>query len=86
MIKIGMLLPYEDMLLLAKRVIEETGIQVDYIKVVNTVDAVNEARNAFEAGGAYPDCARLSDKIDPAVYQAAGILHRLVSREYPNGQ
>ena len=34
MIKIGMLLPYEDMLLLAKRVIEETGIQVDYIKVV----------------------------------------------------
>ena len=50
MIKIGMLLPYEDMLLLAKRVIEETGIQVDYIKVVNTVDAVNEARNAFEAG------------------------------------
>ena len=44
MIKIGMLLPYEDMLLLAKRVIEETGIQVDYIKVVNTVDAVNEAR------------------------------------------
>ena len=50
MIKIGMLLPYEDMLLIAKRVIEETGIQVDYIKVVNTVDAVNEARNAFEAG------------------------------------
>lgn len=50
MIKIGMLLPYEDMLLIAKRVIEETGIPVDYIKVVNTVDAVNEARNAFEAG------------------------------------
>ena len=50
MIKIGMLLPYEDMLLIAKRVIEETGIQVDYIKVVNTVDAVNEARNALEAG------------------------------------
>ena len=50
MIKIGMLLPYEDMLLIAQRVIEETGIQVDYIKVVNTVDAVNEARNALEAG------------------------------------
>lgn len=50
MIKIGMLLPYEDMLLIAKRVIEETGIQVDYIKVVNTVDAVNEVRNALEAG------------------------------------
>ena len=50
MIKIGMLLPYEDMLLIAKRVIEETGIQVDYLKVVNTVDAVNEARNALEAG------------------------------------
>ena len=50
MIKIGMLLPYEDMMLIAKRVIEETGIQVDYIKVVNTVDAVNEARNALEAG------------------------------------
>lgn len=50
MIKIGMLLPYEDMMLIAKRVIEETGIQVDYIKVVNTVDAVNEARNAFAAG------------------------------------
>lgn len=33
MIKIGMLLPYEDMLLIAKRVIEETGIPVDYIKV-----------------------------------------------------
>ena len=47
MIKIGMLLPYEDMMLIAKRVIEETGIQVDYIKVVNTV---NEARNALEAG------------------------------------
>lgn len=50
MIKIGMLLPYEDMMLIAKRVIEETGIQIDYIKVVNTVDAVNEARNALEAG------------------------------------
>ena len=50
MIKIGMLLPYEDMLPIARRVIEETGIQVDYLKVVNTVDAVNEARNALEAG------------------------------------
>ena len=35
MIKIGMLLPYEDMLLIAKRVIEETGIPVDYIKAVS---------------------------------------------------
>lgn len=50
MIKIGMLLPYADMMPIAKRVIEETEIQVGYLKVVNTVDAVNEARNALEAG------------------------------------
>lgn len=50
MVKIGMLLPEERMIEPAKRIIEENKLDVAYIKAVHTVDAVNEARNAVEAG------------------------------------
>lgn len=45
-----MLLPEERMIEPAKRIIEENKLDVAYIKAVHTVDAVNEARNAVEAG------------------------------------
>lgn len=50
MIKIGMLLPEERMIESAKRIIEENKLDVAYMKAIHTVDAVNEARNAVEAG------------------------------------
>lgn len=50
MIKIGMLLPEERMIEPAKKIIEENKLEVAYMKAVHTVDAVNEARLAVEAG------------------------------------
>ena len=53
MMKIGMLLPDEQMFEMAKQLIkEEKGekIEIVYLKVIHTVDAVNEARFAVEAG------------------------------------
>lgn len=50
MVKIGMLLPEERMLEPAKRIIEENHLNVAYMKAIHTVDTVNEARNAVEAG------------------------------------
>lgn len=50
MVKIALLLPHKDMLGIAEKVVQEQGIDVDYIKVIETVDAVNEARLAVENG------------------------------------
>lgn len=50
MVKIALLLPHKDMLGIAEKVVQEQGIEVDYMKVIETVDAVNEARMAVENG------------------------------------
>lgn len=50
MVKIGMLLPEERMIEPARKIIEENQMEVVYLKAIHTVDAVNEARNAIEAG------------------------------------
>lgn len=50
MIKIGMLLPEAEMLERAKKLIQKNEVEVVYLKAINTVDAVNEARLAVEAG------------------------------------
>lgn len=50
MVKIGMLLPEERMVDPSKRIIKENNLEVVYIKAIHTVDTVNEARNAVEAG------------------------------------
>lgn len=50
MVKIGMLLPEERMVEPARRIIEENKLNVVYLKAAHTVDAVNEARLAVEAG------------------------------------
>ena len=50
MVKIALLVPNEEMLKIAQSVIEEQHIDVEYMKVIQTVDAVNEARLAVEAG------------------------------------
>lgn len=48
--KIGILVRHEDMLEKAKRIAQEQKIDVAYMKVIETVDTVNEARAAVEAG------------------------------------
>lgn len=50
MLGIGMILPEEQMVENAKRIIKENDLNVKYLKAVHTVDAVNEARLAVEAG------------------------------------
>ena len=50
MIKIGMLLPEERMVEPARKIIEENHLDVVYLEAVHTVDAVNKARVAVEAG------------------------------------
>lgn len=50
MVKIGVLLPEEEMRPMATKIIEEKNLQVAYLKVIQNVDAVNEARRAVESG------------------------------------
>lgn len=50
MLKIGILLPEERMVEMAERIIEEEKLEDVYLKAIHTVDAVNEARMAIEAG------------------------------------
>ena len=50
MLKIGMLLPETGMLERAEKIIKENQLDDIYLKVIHTVDAVNEARMAVEAG------------------------------------
>ena len=50
MVKIGMLLPEERMVEPARKIIEENHLDVVYLEDVHTVDAVNKARIAVEAG------------------------------------
>lgn len=50
MVKIALLLPNENLIEIAEKVIREQQIEVDYIKAIRTVDAVNEARRAVEQG------------------------------------
>ncbi len=50
MTKIAVLLPYKDMAETAQRIIDENHYQIDYVKVIESEDAVNEARIAAEQG------------------------------------
>ena len=50
MVKIALLVPNEDMLETARKVVKERNIDVDYMKALQTVNTVNEARMAVEAG------------------------------------
>lgn len=50
MVKIGMLLPEKGMEAVARKLVAENKIDVVYLKAIPTVDAVNEARLAVEAG------------------------------------
>lgn len=50
MVKIGLLVPYEEMLVIGKKIIKEQELEVEYMRVIQTVDAVNEARMAIDAG------------------------------------
>lgn len=50
MIKIALLVPNQEMLEIARNTIKEQQIDVEYLKVIQTVDAVNEARLAVEQG------------------------------------
>lgn len=50
MTRIAVLLPYREMAETAQRVIDENHYQIDYVKVIESEDAVNEARIAAEQG------------------------------------
>ncbi|MCC8103990.1 MAG: PrpR N-terminal domain-containing protein [Clostridiales bacterium] len=50
MAKYGLLLPYEEIAEMAETVIQETKADIAYKKVIATVESVNEARRAIEAG------------------------------------
>lgn len=50
MAKLGLLFPHEEMTQMAGKIIEEKNLRVVYIKTVQTVNAVQEAREAIEAG------------------------------------
>lgn len=50
MTKIAILLPYENMLETAQEVIREKQCPIDYLKVIESENAVNEARIAVEQG------------------------------------
>lgn len=50
MTKIAILLPYEDMAETARKVINENHYQIEYMKVIESENAVNEARAAAEQG------------------------------------
>lgn len=50
MARLGLLFPFQEMLEIAKTIIEEEKIDVAYMKVITTAEAVSEARKAIEAG------------------------------------
>lgn len=50
MVKIALLVPNGEMLEIAKGIAEKRNMNIEYMKVIETVDAVNEARMAIEAG------------------------------------
>lgn len=50
MAKIGLLFPYEEMTEIARELVEEQNLNVVCLKTVQTIDAVQEAREAIEAG------------------------------------
>ncbi|MCC2255359.1 PrpR N-terminal domain-containing protein [Ruminococcus sp. CLA-AA-H200] len=50
MTKIALLVPYESILQVAEKVIEEHNYNIEYKKVIQTEDAVNEARMAIKSG------------------------------------
>lgn len=50
MTKAALLVPYENVLRIAEKVIEERGYDLEYRKVIRTEDTVNEARMAIKAG------------------------------------
>lgn len=50
MVKIGMLLPEADMVPMAQKVVKDMNVEIACLKAISSVDAVNEARLAVEAG------------------------------------
>lgn len=50
MVKIGMLLPEADMVPMAEKVVKDMNVEIACLKAISSVDAVNEARLAVEAG------------------------------------
>lgn len=50
MTRIAVLLPYKDMAEMARRVIDENHDRIEYVKVIESENAVNEARIAAEQG------------------------------------
>lgn len=50
MVKIGMLLPEADMVPMAEKVVKDMNVEIACLKVISSVDVVNEARLAVEAG------------------------------------
>ena len=68
MTKIAILLPYEDMAETARKVIHENHYEIDYVKVIESENAVNEARIAAEQGADIL-CAPRADPGDPAAEQ-----------------
>lgn len=64
MTRIAVLLPYKEMAETAQRVIDENHYQIDYVKVIESEDAVNEARIAAEQGGGYHHSPRVSGAVD----------------------
>ena len=50
MVKIGMLLPEADMVPMAEKVVKDMNVGIACLKAISSVDVVNEARLAVEAG------------------------------------
>ena len=50
MVKIGMLLPEVDMVPMAEKVVKDMNVEIACLKAISSVDVVNEARLAVEAG------------------------------------
>lgn len=50
MVKIGMLLPEADMVPMAEKVVKDMNVEIACLKAISSVDVVNEARLAVEAG------------------------------------
>ena len=50
MVKIGMLLPETDMVPMAEKVVKDMNVEIACLKAISSVDVVNEARLAVEAG------------------------------------
>lgn len=50
MAKVGLLFPHKEMVQIADKIAEEQNIDIVYKKVIQTTDALQEARQAAEAG------------------------------------